>query len=100
MTEIASGAPFAPRPPSMACRPEKIAPDTWLIHHVQPALGAPLNLRIQSIGMTTIASAYSPVVPRSQVGRAFDMVCALPTTPPPPLPDQTMLDQLLAAMNG
>jgi flavorubredoxin len=283
MTEIASGTPFAPRPPSMACPPEKIAPDTWLIHHVQSALVAPLNVylnsvvitgaepvivdtgapanraqwledvfsivepddvrwvflshddvdhtgnlaevmdrcpnatlacswallerhtnafdfplprcrwvndgdqldvgdrtlqvirppvydspttrglydpksgvywavdcfatpmpggvvssvadldpgfwneghtmfmhhalapwlslvdpsrfadatrRIQSIGMTTIATAHSPVVPQSHVGQAFDMVCALPTTPPPPLPDQAMLDQVLAAMNG
>lgn len=56
--------------------------------------------RIQSVGMTTIATAHSPIVPESHIGQAFDMVCALPTTPPPPLPDQAMLDQVLAAMSG
>jgi flavorubredoxin len=43
---------YAPVPPAVRVAPERIAPDTHLIHQVQPATGAPLSVYINSMVIT------------------------------------------------
>jgi flavorubredoxin len=52
---------------------------------------------IQALDITTIAACHSPVIEGAFIPRAFDRVRSLPTVPPPPLPDQSILDQIVAA---
>src|ERR671929_40888 len=40
---------FAPVCPSATYSPTRIAPDTWVIHQVQPALGQPLFIYLNSM---------------------------------------------------
>lgn len=40
---------FHPIPPTLSVPPEQVAEDTWLVHQVQEALGAPLNVYINSM---------------------------------------------------
>ena len=40
---------FTPVPPTTRVDPERIAPDTWVIHQVQDALGAPLAVYLNSM---------------------------------------------------
>src|SRR6187200_1035017 len=40
---------FAPLAPTIHVPPAKIADDTWLIHSVQPALGEPLFVYLNSL---------------------------------------------------
>src|SRR5215211_6579880 len=40
---------FAPLAPTMSVPPTQVAPDTFVIHQVQPALGAPLFVYINSL---------------------------------------------------
>jgi len=40
---------FAPLAPTIPVPPAKIADDTWLIHSVQPALGEPLFVYLNSL---------------------------------------------------
>jgi flavorubredoxin len=54
--------------------------------------------KVRSLDPTTIASAHSPVITGKSVARAIDMVRALPTIPAPPLPDQRVLDAILAEL--
>jgi flavorubredoxin len=56
--------------------------------------------RVRSLGMTTIASGHSPVITQPSIDAAFDLVRALPATPAPPLPDQSVLDAILAQTAG
>jgi flavorubredoxin len=42
-------APFAPLAPTIHVPPARIAADTWLIHSVQPALGQPLFVYLNSL---------------------------------------------------
>jgi hypothetical protein len=44
-------APFAPLAPSIYVPPSQIAADTWLIHSVQPALGQPLFVYLNSLAI-------------------------------------------------
>jgi len=53
--------------------------------------------RVQSLDITTVAACHSPVIEGPLIERAFDHVRHLPTTDPPPLPDQSVLDQIIAA---
>ncbi len=53
--------------------------------------------RVRSLGMTSIATAHSPLITPASIDDAFDLLRALPETTPPPAPDQAVLDQLLAA---
>jgi flavorubredoxin len=43
---------FSPAPPTTRIAPERIAPDTWLIHQVQQALGQPLYVYLNSMVIT------------------------------------------------
>lgn len=52
--------------------------------------------RIQSLDITTIACCHSPVIEGPFIGRAFDRIRQLPTLDPPQLPDQSVLDQIIA----
>jgi flavorubredoxin len=53
--------------------------------------------RIQNLDITTIASCHSPVIDGPFIGRALDTVRQLPSVEPPPMPDQSVLDQIVAA---
>lgn len=52
---------------------------------------------IQDLDITTIAACHSPVIQGPLIERAFTQVRRLPTMEPPPLPDQSVLDQIIAA---
>ena len=51
----------------------------------------------QGLDITTIASCHSPVIEGPFIAHAFEHIRSLPTTAPPPLPDQSVLDQIVAA---
>ncbi len=53
--------------------------------------------RVRALGMTSIASAHSPLIPATSLDRAFDLLRGLPDADVPPAPDQTVLDDLLRA---
>ena len=53
--------------------------------------------RIQSLDITTIAACHSPVIEGPLIEKAFAHVRELPTVDAPPLPDQSVLDQIIAA---
>jgi flavorubredoxin len=52
---------------------------------------------VQGLDITTIASCHSPVIEGPFIDRAFAHVRSLPSIDPPPLPDQSVLDQIIAA---
>ena len=51
----------------------------------------------QGLDITTIAACHSPVIEGALIQKAFDVVRGLPLADPPPLPDQSILDQIVAA---
>lgn len=51
----------------------------------------------QSLDITTIAACHTPVIEGPFIEQAFDRVRAFPSTEPPPLPDQSVLDEVIAA---
>ena len=53
--------------------------------------------RVRAMGMTTIATAHSPLITAASVADAFALLRNLPNVPVPPAPDQTALDMILAA---
>jgi flavorubredoxin len=53
--------------------------------------------RAQSLDITTIASCHSPVIEGPFIDKAFERIRRLPTVDPPPMPDQSVLDQIVAA---
>ncbi len=52
---------------------------------------------VQDLDITTIAGCHTPVIEGPFIDRAFAHVRALPSLEPPPLPDQSVLDQIIAA---
>jgi flavorubredoxin len=52
---------------------------------------------IQGLDITTIAACHTPVIEGPFIQQAFDAIRALPASPPPPLPNQSVLDQIIAA---
>lgn len=52
--------------------------------------------RVKRVGMSTIATAHSPVIPEGSIDGAFAILSALPTVPAPPVPDQTILEAILS----
>jgi hypothetical protein len=52
---------------------------------------------VQGLDITTIASAHSPVIEGPYIERAFNRIRQLPGLDPPTLPDQSVLDQVIAA---
>jgi hypothetical protein len=54
----------------------------------------------QNLPITTVAACHSPVIEGEFIAKAFDHVRTLPTVDPPPLPDQSVLDEIVAATSG
>jgi flavorubredoxin len=50
--------PYAPLAPTVRVEPREIAPDTWVVHSVQEALGAPLLVHLNSM----VIKGEQPVV--------------------------------------
>ena len=53
--------------------------------------------RVRALGMTTIATAHSPLITPGSVADAFALLRGVPDAAVPPAPDQTTLDMILAA---
>jgi flavorubredoxin len=53
--------------------------------------------QVQSLDIRTIASCHSPVIEGAFIERAFSRIRELPTLDVPLLPDQSVLDQIVAA---
>jgi hypothetical protein len=53
--------------------------------------------RVQSLDISTVACCHSPVIEGPFIDRAFARVRELPSLPPLDLPDQSVLDQIVAA---
>jgi hypothetical protein len=53
--------------------------------------------RTQSLDIATIASCHSPVIEGPYIDQAFNRVRELPSLDPLVLPDQSVLDQIIAA---
>ena len=49
------------------------------------------------LGATTIAGCHTPILAGEHIERAFAIVRQLPSVDPPPMPDQSMLDQVVSA---
>jgi hypothetical protein len=64
---------------------------------VDPARYAETVDRVQQLGATTIAGCHTPVLEGALIDQGFDLLRALPTIDVPPLPDQSVLDQIVAA---
>ncbi len=56
---------FAALAPTVRAEPEQIAPDTWVIHHVQEALGQPLFVYLNSM---VIKGAEPVIVDTGTIG--------------------------------
>jgi flavorubredoxin len=52
---------------------------------------------VQGLDITTIAACHTPVIEGSFIDRAFARIRALPSLGPLALPDQSVLDQIIAA---
>ena len=52
---------------------------------------------VQGLDLTTIACCHSPVIEGPFIEQAFDRVRQLPSMEAPPLPDQSILDEIVAA---
>ena len=52
---------------------------------------------VQNLDITTIAACHAPVIEGPYIERAFNRIRQLPTIDPPPLPDQSVLDLIIAA---
>jgi flavorubredoxin len=54
--------------------------------------------KIANLDITTIAGCHSPTIEGAFIEKAFDTVRKFPTLDPPPLPDQAVLEQIVAAL--
>lgn len=52
---------------------------------------------VQSLDIKTIAGCHTPILEGALIEQALDTVRAFPTITPPPLPNQSVLDQIIAA---
>ena len=52
---------------------------------------------VQSLDITTVAACHSPVIEGPFIERAFARIRQLPAIVPPIMPDQSVLDQIIAA---
>jgi len=68
----------------------------WL-SMVDPAKFGPYVDRVQSLDITTIAACHSPVIEGPFIEQAFARIRELPALDPPLMPDQCVLDQIIAA---
>ena len=53
--------------------------------------------RVQNLDITTVAGCHTPVIEGPFIEQAFARIRQLPTITPPPLPNQSVLDQIIAA---
>ena len=56
--------------------------------------------RVQSLDIKTIAGCHTPAIEGPFIDRAFDRIRQLPSLDPPQLPDQSVLDQVIAATSS
>jgi len=70
----------------------------WLAM-VDPVKFAPSVDRLQALDIKTIAGCHTPVIEGAFIEQAFDRVREFPTLDPPPLPDQAVLEQIVAAFS-
>jgi flavorubredoxin len=68
----------------------------WLAWADHAKFGATVD-KVQGLDITTIAGCHTPVIEGRFIQQAFDTVRGLPLVEPPPLPDQSALDQVIAA---
>jgi hypothetical protein len=54
--------------------------------------------RIEDLGVTTIATGQGPTIGPESLGRAFQMMRAMPNVDAPPQPDQLVLDEIIASI--
>ena len=54
--------------------------------------------RVRSLGMTTIATAHSPLITHASLDEAFALLRDIPNAPVPPAPNQDVLDIILATV--
>jgi hypothetical protein len=52
---------------------------------------------VQNLDIATVACCHSPVIEGDYIDKAFARIRALPSLDPIPLPDQSVLDQIVAA---
>jgi flavorubredoxin len=52
---------------------------------------------VQGLDIATIAGCHTPVIEGPFIQQAFDSIRGFPSVVPPPLPDQSILDQIIAA---
>jgi flavorubredoxin len=69
----------------------------WLTMLDPGRFGASVD-RVQQLDITTVAACHTPVLEGATIAAAFDIVRGLPAADPPPLPDQVVLEQIVAAM--
>jgi flavorubredoxin len=53
--------------------------------------------KVQDLDITTVAACHSPVIEGPFIERAFSRIRQLPAIVPPIMPDQSVLDQIIAA---
>lgn len=64
---------------------------------VDPAKYATYVDRVQSLDITTIAGCHTPVIEGPLIESAFAHIRELPVIDPPPMPDHSVLEQIIAA---
>jgi flavorubredoxin len=67
----------------------------WLNAVDQERYSAQID-RIETLGITTIVSAHSPLIASNSVSQALALMRQLPTTAPHPCPNQAVLEAMLA----
>jgi hypothetical protein len=68
----------------------------WLAWSDHTKFGQTVD-NVQGLDITTIAGCHTPVIEGQFIEQAFETVRAFPLTDPPPMPDQSVLDQIVAA---
>ena len=64
---------------------------------VDPMRYAEYVERVQRLDITTVAACHSPVLEEPFIDKAFNLVRQFPLVDPPPMPDQSVLEQIVAA---
>lgn len=54
--------------------------------------------RVRALGMTSVATAHSPLITPADVDEAFALLRGIPDAPVPPAPDQSVLDAIMATV--
>jgi flavorubredoxin len=53
--------------------------------------------QVEGLDITTVAACHSPVIEGPFIEKAFARIRQLPSIDPPPMPDQSVLDEIIAA---